>query len=68
MRGKGMFVLHLEMSTLDFVTDPSFECADDDDIRDVTFVSATHSISRRDGVEEYLACGFFPLSTGFGFR
>jgi hypothetical protein len=60
--GKGIFVLHSDMSALDFAMEPSFECANDN-ASDVTFVNATCSIGSRDAVEEYLACGLLPLST-----
>jgi hypothetical protein len=62
VRGKGIFVLHRDMSALDFAVEPSFECANDN-ASDVTFVNATCSIGSRDAVEEYLACGLLPLST-----
>jgi hypothetical protein len=62
VRGKGIFVLHRDMSALDFAVEPSFECANDN-ASDVTFVNATRSIGSRDAVEEYLACGLLPLST-----
>jgi hypothetical protein len=32
----------------------------------VAFIKATHSISGRDIVEEYMACGLYPLSASFG--
>jgi hypothetical protein len=67
VQGKGVFVLHSDMSELYFAMEPSFEHADDDAGK-VMFVSATCSIGGRDAVDEYLACGLFPLSAGFGIR
>jgi hypothetical protein len=54
------------MTTLDFVTEPLFKCAEDD-ASDVAFVKATHSIGEWDTIEEYRACGLFPLSASFSF-
>jgi hypothetical protein len=61
-----VYALRLSMATLDFLTEPSFECADDD-FRDLVSARAIGLISGRDAVEEYLACGMFPLSASFGF-
>jgi hypothetical protein len=55
------------MCALDFKTEPSFECGNDD-ASYAAFVSATRSIGGWDAVEEYMACGLFPLSTSFGLR
>jgi hypothetical protein len=63
-QGKGIFALHSYMTRLDFVTEPSFHCPDDE-AGDVTFVKATRTIGARDTVEEYMACGLFPLSASF---
>jgi hypothetical protein len=61
-----MLALHSSMSPLDYVTEPSFNCPDDD-AGDIAFVRATSSIGGRDAIEEYLACGMLPLSVNFGF-
>jgi hypothetical protein len=61
-----MFTLHSSMTPLDFTADPSFECADDD-FGDAAFIRAASLIGGRDAVEEYLACGMFPLLANFGF-
>jgi hypothetical protein len=53
------------MNALDCATESSFECTDDD-ASDVAFVKGTRSIGRWDAVEEYMACGLFPLSSSFG--
>jgi hypothetical protein len=60
-------VLHSYMAALDFAMEPSFECADDE-AGDVVFVCATCSIGGWDADEEYMACGLFPLSAGFGLE
>jgi hypothetical protein len=52
------------MTMLDFVTEPPFECVEDD-AGDAAFVEATRSIGGRDAIEEYMSCGLFPLSTSF---
>jgi hypothetical protein len=54
------------MAPLDLLTDPSFECVDDDS-GDLTFVHVTSLVDGQDTVEEYLACGMFLLWAGFGF-
>jgi hypothetical protein len=64
--GKAMYHLHSHMCSLDFRTEPPFDCADDD-LRDAVFVRATKFIRSRDAVEEFLACGTYPLATGTGF-
>jgi hypothetical protein len=53
------------MTALDFASEPSFECADDD-AGDVAFIMTTRSIGIRDAVEEYMAYGLFPLLASFG--
>jgi hypothetical protein len=52
------------MTRLDFVTEPLFECLDNE-ASDVAFVKATHTIDGRDVVEEYMPYRLFPLSTNF---
>jgi hypothetical protein len=52
------------MTRLDFVTEPSFQCLDDE-AGDVAFIKVTRAIGGRDTIEEYLACGFFALSVSF---
>jgi hypothetical protein len=60
-----VYALRLDMCVLDFVTEPSFECINNDD-GGATFFCATRSIGGWDAVEEYMACGLFPLSDSFG--
>jgi hypothetical protein len=52
---------------LDFQTEPPFDYADDNS-GDVAFVRATKFIGGRDVVEEFLACGMYPLSVDVGFN
>jgi hypothetical protein len=54
------------MIAMDFMTEPMFECVNDDP-GDIAFVCATNLIGGRDVVEEYLAFGMFPLPSSFGF-
>jgi hypothetical protein len=65
VQGNGVYALHSHMCTLDFATEPSFNCGDDD-AGDVTFVTATCSIGGSDAIEEYMAYRLFTLSAGFG--
>jgi hypothetical protein len=39
-----------------------------DYIGDVAFIKATGAIGGHDAMEEYLACGLYPLSTGLNLR
>jgi hypothetical protein len=52
------------MARLDFVVEPSFQCLDEE-ASDVAFLKSTHAIGGRDAIEEYMACGLFPLSPRF---
>jgi hypothetical protein len=63
-RGNGILALHSYMTRLDFVTEPSFHCPDNE-AGDMAFVKVTCAIGGRDAVEEYMACGLFPLSGSF---
>jgi hypothetical protein len=64
--GKTVHILHSYMCSLEFQTEPPFACADDDS-GDVAFVQATKFIGGRDAVEEFIACGMYPLATGTNF-
>jgi hypothetical protein len=44
--------------------EPSFNCPDEE-ASDMAFVKATRTISDQDAVEEYMACGLFPLLASF---
>jgi hypothetical protein len=62
---KGIYALHSYMTGLDFATELSFECLDDD-ASDIAFVRATRTIDDQDAVEEYMACELFLLPASFG--
>jgi hypothetical protein len=63
-RGKGIYALRSYMTRLYFLIEPPFECPDND-ASDMAFIKATLSIGSQDVVEEYMACGLFPLSASF---
>jgi hypothetical protein len=65
--GKFMYILRSYMCGLDFRMEPPFDCADDD-LGDVAFVQATKFIRGRDAMEEFLACGVYPLATSAEFN
>jgi hypothetical protein len=58
--------MHSYMMGLYFVMEPPFECPGGD-ARDVAFIKAMRTIGGCDDVEEYMACGLFPLLASFGF-
>jgi hypothetical protein len=54
------------MSALDYTVEPEVDYPDSD--ANVTaFVWATATIGGRDAVEEFLACGMYPLASSFSF-
>jgi hypothetical protein len=55
------------MSTLDYTVEPEVECPYSD-VNDAAFIWAMATIGGRDAVDEFLACGVYPLASGFGFR
>jgi hypothetical protein len=55
------------MSALDYIVEAKVDCSYID-VNDTAFVQATTMIGGHDPVEEFLACGMYPLSSGFGFR
>jgi hypothetical protein len=63
-QGKGIYSLHSYMTRLDCLMEPSFNCPDEE-ASDMAFVKATRTISDQDAVEEYMACGLFPLLASF---
>jgi hypothetical protein len=68
--GGGGGVIHILCSylcSLDFQTEPPFNCVDEDS-RDVAFVKATNFIGGRDAVEEYLASKMYPLCASVSFK
>jgi hypothetical protein len=66
-RGKSMYHMHSHMCSLDFQTEPPFDCSDDDS-GDAAFVRATKFIRGRDAVEEFVACDMHGLAAGVGFN
>jgi hypothetical protein len=60
-RGKGIYLLHSEMSDLDYVTEALHSCAADD-INAMAFQGATKIIGGYNAVEEFVACGILHLS------
>jgi hypothetical protein len=67
VRGKGNYPLSSTMTQLNYLLDAPFEC-DLEDRSVVAFIEAASIIGGRDAVEEFLACGMWPLSEKFGFR
>jgi hypothetical protein len=63
---KSIYVLHSQMSALDYMVKPEVECPDDDS-NDAAFIQATATIEGQDVVEEFIACKIFPLASSFGF-
>jgi hypothetical protein len=55
------------LCSLDFQTEPPFDCVDEDS-RDVAFVKATNFIGGRDAMEEYLASKMYPLCASVSFK
>jgi hypothetical protein len=64
--GKAMFHLHSHMCSLDFRTEPPFDCADDDS-GDAAFVWATKFIGGWNTMEEYVAWDMHSLAAGVSF-
>jgi hypothetical protein len=54
------------MSTLDYTVELDVKCPNRD-VNDAIFIQVTTTIRGRDVVEEFLTCGVYPLSAGFGF-
>jgi hypothetical protein len=55
------------MNALDYTMELEVDCPDND-VNDVAFVRVIAIIGGHNAVEEFLACGMYPLSSGFGFR
>jgi hypothetical protein len=64
--GKSVYVLHSQMSALDYTVEPEVECPNDDP-NDAAFIQSTTTIGGRDAVEEFVAYKMFPLASGFSF-
>jgi hypothetical protein len=66
VRGKGSYPLSSTMTWLNYLTDtPS--CGPKD-ANFVPFIAVTSIVRGHDTVEEFLACGLWPLSEKFGFK
>jgi hypothetical protein len=62
-----MFALQSWMSALDNEVEPLVGCMDTN-INDVAFIRATTMMGGGcDIIEEFLTCGMYPFSAGFGF-
>jgi hypothetical protein len=55
------------MSTLHYTVESEVECSDND-VNNAFFVRVTTTIGGRNAIEEFLACGMYPLASGISFR
>jgi hypothetical protein len=62
-----VYALHSRISALDYMVEPGVKCSDND-MNDAAFVCATVTIAGRDAVEDFIACGMYPLASSFVFR
>jgi hypothetical protein len=67
VQGKGVYLLHSEVSALDFLTEVPHNCAVDD-VNAMAFEEATKIIEGNDVVEKFLAYGIWLLSDGWDFE
>jgi hypothetical protein len=67
IRGKGTNPLSCTMIPLDYSMEVTFECGPRD-ANVATFTEAASIIGGHNAVEEFLACGMWPLSKKFGFK
>jgi hypothetical protein len=67
VRGKEKYPLRSMMTPLNHLMDAVFECSTED-VNMVAFAEATSIIGGRDVVEEFLACGIWPLSKSCEFE
>jgi hypothetical protein len=65
-RGKGSYLLNSTVTRLDHMVEAPSECGPED-TNFAAFVEVTSIIRGRDAMEEFLACGLWPLSEKFGF-
>jgi hypothetical protein len=66
-QGKGVYLLHSEMSALDNLTEAPRGCARED-ANAMAFEEATKIIGGRNAVEEFLAYDIWPLSDNWDFE
>jgi hypothetical protein len=59
-------ILRSHMTGLEFKTEPPFNC-DHSDSGSVAFIRATKFLGGRNVVEEFIACGMYPLVTNVRF-
>jgi hypothetical protein len=64
--GKGSYALNSSMSILNHVTDAPFDCLNKDP-NDQAFIRANKMIGGHDTIEEFFACGIWPLRDGLHF-
>jgi hypothetical protein len=67
VQGKGNYPLSSMMTRLNYLMEAPFDCGLED-ANFAAFVEATSIIGGHDTVEEFLACGLWPLSEKFGFK
>jgi hypothetical protein len=67
VRGKGTYPLSCTMTPLNYAMEVTFECGPTD-ANVAAFTEAALIIGGHDAVEEFLACGLWPLSEKFGFK
>jgi hypothetical protein len=65
-RGKSIFTLHSRMTVLDYQVEPQMNCPNTN-TNDAVCIWVSIMIGGCDIVEEFLACGLYPLSIDFGF-
>jgi hypothetical protein len=65
-RGKSIFTLHSRMTVLDYQVEPQMNCPNTN-TNDAACIWVSTMIGGCDIVEEFLACGLYPLSIDFGF-
>jgi hypothetical protein len=66
-RQEKVFALGSWMSVLDYEVEHAVDCPYTD-VNNIAFIQATTMIRGHDAVEEFLACGMYPLSAGFSFK
>jgi hypothetical protein len=67
VHGKGNYQLSSTMTQLNYLLDVPFEC-DLEDRNVAAFIEAASIIGGRNVVEDFFACGMWPLSKKFGFK
>jgi hypothetical protein len=67
VRNKGTYLLSCTITPLDYLTEVTFECRLAD-VNVATFIEAASIIGGHGAVEEFHACGMWPLSKRFGLE